>query len=105
MDSFAHHILSVILCTPLVGALLMLLIPRENEQLHKIAGNLFGVLGFLVSLPLLRWFRPGWGGFAFEETADLIPSICPQYPLRTHRLHLLLLLLTPFLRMFSPLSL
>ena len=52
MDFFAHHILSVILFTPLAGALLMLFIPRENEQLHKIAGNVFGALGFLVSLPL-----------------------------------------------------
>jgi NADH:ubiquinone oxidoreductase subunit 4 (subunit M) len=49
MDFFAHHILSVVLFTPLVGALLLLFIPRENEQAHKIAGNVFGVLGFLVS--------------------------------------------------------
>ena len=54
MDFFANHILSVVLFTPLVGALLMLFIPRENEQAHKIAGNVFGALGFLVSLPLLR---------------------------------------------------
>src|SRR5713101_3374490 len=63
MDFFAHHILSVVLFTPLVGALLLLFIPRENEQAHKIAGNIFGALGFLVSLPLLRWWNPGQGPF------------------------------------------
>ena len=59
MDFLAHHILSVVLFTPLLGALVLLLIPREMERAHKIAGNVFGALGFLVSLPLLRWFKPG----------------------------------------------
>jgi len=81
MDFLAHHILSVVLFTPLLGALVLLFIPREMEHAHKIAGNVFGALGFLVSLPLLRWFKPGWGGFTFEETADWIPSIGAKYHL------------------------
>src|SRR5260370_28438023 len=101
---FAHHILSMVLFTPLVGALLLLLIPRENEQLHKIAGNVFGVLGFLVSLPLICWFRPGWGGFTFEETADWIPSIGAKYHLAIDGISLLLVMLTTFLSMISILS-
>jgi NADH-quinone oxidoreductase subunit M len=104
MDFFAHHILSVVLFTPLVGALLLLLIPRENEQAHKIAGNVFGVLGFLVSLPLLRWFKPEWGGFTFEETADWIPSIGAKYHLGIDGISLLLVMLTTFLGMIAILS-
>jgi NADH-quinone oxidoreductase subunit M len=104
MDFFAHHILSVVLFTPLVGALLLLLIPRENEQMHKIAGNIFGVLGFLVSLPLLRWFKPGWGGFTFEETADWIPSIGAKYHLGIDGISLLLVMLTTFLGVIAILS-
>jgi NADH-quinone oxidoreductase subunit M len=104
MDFFTHHILSVVLFTPLVGALLMLFLPRQNELAHKIAGNLFGVLGFLVSLPLVRWFRPGWGGFAFEETADWIPSIGAKYHLGIDGISLLLLMLTTFLGMIAILS-
>ncbi len=104
MDFFAHHILSVILFTPLAGALLMLFIPRENELAHKIAGNIFGVLGFLVSLPLIRWFKPGWGGFAFEETADWIPSIGAKYHLGIDGISLLLIMLTTFLGMIAILS-
>src|SRR5260370_2471217 len=90
MDILAHHILSVILFTPLVGALVLLFIPREMEHAHKIAGNVFGALGFLVSLPLLRWFRPGWGGFTFDETADSIPSLHATSHLGFHRISLLL---------------
>src|SRR5712692_2489854 len=104
MDFFANHILSVVLFTPLVGALLLLFIPRENEHAHKIAGNVFGALGFLVSLPLLRWFRPGWGGFTFEETADWIPSIGAKYHLGIDGISLLLVMLTTFLGMIAILS-
>src|ERR1700674_2995955 len=104
MDFFAHHILSVVLFTPLLGALLLLFIPRENEQAHKIAGNVFGALGFLVSLPLLRWFKPEWGGFTFEELADWIPSIGAKYHLGIDGISLLLVMLTTFLVMIAILS-
>ncbi|HET8923177.1 MAG TPA: NADH-quinone oxidoreductase subunit M [Candidatus Acidoferrum sp.] len=104
MQFFAQHILSVVLFTPLVGALLLLFVPRENENIHRIAGNVFGVLGFLVSLPLVRWFKPGWGGFNFEETADWIPSIGAKYHLGIDGISLLLVMLTTFLGMIAILS-
>jgi NADH-quinone oxidoreductase subunit M len=104
MEFFANHILSVVLFTPLVGALLLLFIPRENEQAHKIAGNLFGALGFLVSLPLLRWFKPEWGGFTFEENVEWIPSIGARYHLGIDGISLLLVMLTTFLGMIAILS-
>src|SRR3989454_1709892 len=104
MDFFAHHVLSVVLFTPLVGALLLLLIPRESEQAHRIAGNVFGALGFLVSLPLLRWFNLNWGGFAFEESAEWIPSIGAKYHLGIDGISLLLVLLTTLLGMIAILS-
>src|SRR5260370_7214628 len=104
MDFFAHHILSVVLFTSLVGALVLLVIPRENQQAHKIAGNVFGVLGFLVSLPLVRWWNPGDKPFSFEEFADWIPSLGAKYHLGIDRISLLLFILTPFLAMLPILS-
>jgi NADH-quinone oxidoreductase subunit M len=104
MDFFAHHILSVILYTPLVGALLLLFVPREKEGVHRMVGNVFGVLGFLVSLPLLRWFKPGWGGFTFEENVAWIPSIGARYHLGIDGISLLLVMLTTFLGMIAILS-
>ncbi len=104
MDFFAHHTLSVVLFTPLLGALLLLFLPREREQAHRIIGNIFGVLGFLVSLPLLRWFKPEWGGFTFEENAQWIPSIGAKYHLGIDGISLLLVLLTTLLGMIAILS-
>ena len=104
MDFFAHHLLSVILYTPLVGALLLLFVPRESAGAHRVVGNLFGVLGFLVSLPLLRWFKPGWSGFAFEENTAWIPSIGARYHLGIDGISLLLVMLTTFLGMIAILS-
>ena len=104
MEFFAHHILTVVLFTPLAGAVLLLFIPREMETAHRIAGNVFGVLGFLVSLPLLRWFNLNWGGFAFEESAEWIPSIGAKYHLGIDGISLLLVLLTTLLGMIAILS-
>src|SRR5256885_3445574 len=104
MDFLAHHILSVVLFTPLLGALVLLFIPREMENAHKIAGNVFGALGFLVSLPLLRWWNPGEKPFSFEESAEWIPSIGARYHLGIDGISLLLVMLTTFLGMIAILS-
>jgi NADH-quinone oxidoreductase subunit M len=104
MDFFANHILSVVLFTPLLGAILMLFIPREAETAHKIAGNTFGVLGFLVSIPLVRSWNPGATRFSFEENVSWIPSIGARYHLGIDGISLLLVMLTTFLGMIAILS-
>src|SRR5260370_32059601 len=96
--------LVVFLFTPLVGSLLILFIPREMDQAHKIAGNIFGTLGFLVSLPLVRWWNPGEKPFSFEEFAEWIPSIGAKYHLGIDGISLLLVMLTTFLGMIAILS-
>src|SRR5205809_5251309 len=104
MDFFANHILSVVLFTPLVGAILLLFIPREAEMAHKIAGNIFGVLGFLVSIPLVRWWKPGPDPFSFQENVAWIPTIGARYHLGIDGISLLLVMLTTFLGMIAILS-
>ena len=47
----SSHLLSAILFTPLLGAVTLLFVPREATLLHRVIGNFFGVLGFVVSLP------------------------------------------------------
>jgi len=51
-----NHILSIVLFTPLVGAALLLLVPKENKDAIRWIANIFGFLGFAVSLPLIPWF-------------------------------------------------
>ena len=73
MELFSKHLLSVILFTPVVGALLLMLVPREAELAHRIVGNVFGVLGFVVSLPMMLHFPSGSGDYQFREFAEWIP--------------------------------
>src|SRR5712692_1825314 len=104
MDFFATHILSVILFTPLVGSILLLFVPRESGNAHRVLGNLFGMLGFIVSLPLVTWFQVGKSGYQFQETASWIPSIGATYHLGIDGISFLLVMLTTLLGAISILS-
>jgi NADH-quinone oxidoreductase subunit M len=101
MEHSSSHLLSVILFTPLVGALLLLFIPRDSQLLHRLVGNLFGVLGFLVSLPLILHFPTGSSGYEFKESADWIPSIGAKYSLGADGISMLLVMLTTLLGMIA----
>src|SRR3984893_2873304 len=101
MEHSSSHLLSVILFAPLVGALLLLFIPRESQNLHRLAGNLFGVLGFVASLPLMIHFPVGSAGYEFKETADWIPSIGARYSLGADGISVLLVMLTTLLGMLA----
>src|SRR5215467_11163766 len=103
-----NHILSIILFTPLVGTILLLFIPRENKNAIRWMANIFGILGFVVSVPLVPWFwalkdRPG---FQFVEGSpnNWIPSIGAGYVLGIDGISFLLIMLTTLLSAISILS-
>jgi NADH-quinone oxidoreductase subunit M len=100
------HILNTILFTPLVGAILMLFIKRENANAHRWMGNIFGFLGLLVSLPLLWRFQSGPGAPQFQFVVDhsWIPSIGARYTLGLDGLSFLMVMLTTILGAISILS-
>src|SRR5712692_3994369 len=104
MHFFHDHILSVVLFTPLAGAVFALFIPRENESAHRVIGNIFGMLGFIFSLPLVWWFNPGTPGFQFHENLSWIPSIGARYTLGMDGISFLLVMLTTLLGAISILS-
>jgi NADH-quinone oxidoreductase subunit M len=93
---FRDHLLSVILFTPTVGALLMMLVPRKAENAHRLLGNFFGLLGFLVSVPLIGRFDAAKPGFQLIEgtPGNWIPSIGASYILGIDGISFLLILLT-----------
>src|SRR5215471_19632118 len=101
MALFSHHLLGVILFTPLLGAVVMLFVPREATIVHRLLGNFFGVLGFLVSLPLMLHFPTGSGDYEFREVADWIPSIGAKYSLGVDGISMLLVMLTTLLGMLA----
>src|SRR6059036_3472485 len=103
-----NHILSIILFTPLVGAFLLLFVPKENKDAIRWIANIFALAGFLVSLPLVPWF---WQqrfepGFKFMEGGpnSWIPSIGAGYVLGIDGISFLLIMLTTLLGWISILS-
>jgi NADH-quinone oxidoreductase subunit M len=100
------HILSTILFTPMVGAILMLFIPRERPDLHRWMGNIFGFLGLLVSLPLLWRFNSAMNAPRFQFVTDSlwIRSIGAHFTLGIDGLSFLLVMLTTVLGPIAILS-
>src|SRR5579862_1029517 len=103
-----NHILSIILFTPLAGAILLLFVPRENKNAVRWIANIFALAGLLVSLPLVPWF---WAqrfqpGFKFIEGAPntWIPSIGAGFYLGIDGISFLLIMLTTLLGWISILS-
>src|SRR2546427_158187 len=98
------HILSWILFTPVIGAIVLLFIPPERDNLHRVIGNVFGMLGLVVSLPLIWRFQIGTPGYQFRESFDWIPSIGAHYSLGIDGISFLLIMLTTILGAISILS-
>jgi NADH-quinone oxidoreductase subunit M len=103
-----NHILSIILFTPLLGALVLLLIPKDKVNTIRWVGNLFALAGLIVSLPLVPWFweRRFEPGFKFIEGSanNWIPSIGAGYILGIDGVSFLLIMLTTLLGWISILS-
>ncbi len=104
MNFFRTHLLSIILFTPLVGALLLVLVNKHKEDAIRWIANAFALGGFLVSVPLWFWYdaeNPAW---QFTERAEWIPSIGASYFLGVDGFAVLLVLLTTMMGFVAILS-
>ena len=106
-----NHILSIILFTPLVGAILLLFVPKENKVAIRWIANIFALAGLLVSIPLVPWFwekvqsgDPAPFKFIEGATNNWIPSIGAGYVLGIDGISFLLIMLTTLLGWISILS-
>ncbi len=97
-------ILSLILFTPLAGAVLLLFVNKRSENAIRWIANIFAAAGFLVSLPLWFWFEPGGPTFQFIERAPWIPSIGAEYFLGVDGFSTLMVLLTTMMGVIAILS-
>jgi NADH-quinone oxidoreductase subunit M len=106
-----NHILSIILFTPLVGALVLLFVPKENKDAIRWVANIFALAGFLISLPLVPMFwaqrfevTPSHFKFLEGTANNWIPSIGAGYNLGIDGISFLLIMLTTLLGWISILS-
>lgn len=105
------HILSIILFTPLLGAILLLFVPKENKDAIRWIANIFALAGFLISLPLVPRFwelvksgDPAPFKFVEGSANNWIPSIGAGYILGIDGISFLLIMLTTLLGWISILS-
>ena len=98
------HYLSIILFTPLAGALLLLLVNKQNEHAIRWIANITAVIGFVISVPLWFWYDPHGAEFQFTDHLPWIPSIGAEYFVGVDGLSTLLILLTTMMGFIAILS-
>src|SRR5438067_2381380 len=98
------HYLSIVLFLPLAGALLVLLVPKQNDDAIRWIANLVTLAGFVVSVPLWFWYDPQGATFQLVERAPWIPSVGAEYFLGVDGLSTLLVLLTTMMGAVAVLS-
>ncbi|HJO39926.1 MAG: NADH-quinone oxidoreductase subunit M [Vicinamibacterales bacterium] len=97
-------LLSLILFTPLAGAVLLLFVNRRSEDAIRWIANVVAGIGFLVSLPLWFWFEPQGAQWQFVERLEWIPSVGAEYSLGVDGFSALLVLLTTMMGSIAILS-
>ncbi len=98
MNPFGQELLVLVLFLPLVGALLLALIPREEAGIHKGLALFFSSATFIASLFILGRFDVSAAGFQESLTVDWawIPSLDVRFHLGVDGISLWLVLLTTF---------
>jgi len=94
------YLLSIVLCTPLAGLLVLFFLPSTNPKLIKLWSNFVFLAGFFVSLPLWFLFDPN-KDFQFVERAPWIPTIGASWHLGVDGYGVLLVLLTTLVGFLS----
>ncbi|TMA58008.1 MAG: NADH-quinone oxidoreductase subunit M [Deltaproteobacteria bacterium] len=90
-------LLTLLVFAPVVGAILLSLLPREPLAGVRRAALVFSLVPFALSLAMLAGFRAGEAEFQLVERAAWIPAWGIEYRLGVDGVSLFLVLLTTFL--------
>lgn len=90
-------ILTLLIATPTLGALMLAMVPAHQRTAHRVIGASVAILVFLMSLPLLSLFNPAATGLQLVDEAAWIPSIGAHWQLGIDGVSLWIVLLTTFL--------
>jgi NADH-quinone oxidoreductase subunit M len=102
MDFLMNNILTLILFTPVLAALIVLLLPKGQDNL--IRWSAFGLSFIPLALTIILWFNfnPNQPGFQFEQQAVWYSAINSSYHVGVDGISLTMVLLTTIL---TPLAL
>ncbi len=102
MNFIADHLLTLILFVPTVGALALLLIPRERVREIRWAALIVSLIPLALSVFLWFTYDPAQSGFQFTEQAAWYDAINSSYHLGVDGISVPMVLLTTLL---TPLAL
>ena len=97
MSQLAVGHLSLILLIPLVGAVVLLLIPRQKRQVLLTVSLFSSLAAFVWSMTLFQAFDAGNGEMQFVERLTWMPAFGIAYSVGIDGISLFLVLLTTFL--------
>src|SRR5512147_1446886 len=97
MNILGIPILSLLIFFPILGAVVLLFINKENARAIRWIALIFAFVEFIFSLPLFFSFDPGTAAMQFVEDWWWIQSYGISYKLGIDGISLLLVLLTTFL--------
>lgn len=90
-------ILSLLLITPAIGALILALIPGQDTKQIRLAANIFAALSFLLSCWLVVMYDIHDGALQFEEQFVLNPKLGTAFALGVDGLSLPMVVLATLL--------
>lgn len=95
----ASGLLPALLLVPLIGALLLAFIPKDQDNIHRGTGFTISLITFALSLPLLAGFDTTLGHFQsqFDFSFPWIEGIGASFTLQVDGISLWIILLTTFL--------
>ncbi|HET9224830.1 MAG TPA: NADH-quinone oxidoreductase subunit M [Roseiflexaceae bacterium] len=97
MNQLGFPLLSIVLWLPTIGALLLLLVPRDNLGAQRMLALLVALATFAASLPFYFAFDFTNAGFQFADLLPWVPSWGINYSVSLDGVSLWLVLLTTFL--------
>src|ERR1700730_1615219 len=104
--NFHASVLSILIFLPIVGALVVLFLPRDRANIVRWTAFGFAALDLMLALILMLLYSQTVGSVftssPFQETVSWIPALGISYGLNVDGISLLLVVLTALLTLISP---
>ncbi|HAA61522.1 MAG TPA: NADH-quinone oxidoreductase subunit M, partial [Planctomycetaceae bacterium] len=98
---FQEHLPTLIIFAPTIGAVLLMLMPKDNEEGLRYTALTVTIVTFILTLGLLPEFDMSEAGMQYTYSAEWIPNWNINYQLGIDGISLPLILLTSFISLWA----